>query len=204
MRTRISGLAALAALALGLSAPPVLAAKGDQRVQFGLIYEIATDDLTETGQTLEVEDDLGFQVSYEYRLTDLIGIEPGVSFTPHEIDIEFGGTEDEFGDIDFRALTANLNFHVLRGESIGVFLGPTVGYTFWSDFEGSFFPGDFSANDDVIYGANVGLDVPCGGGRWSFTGSLTYLVIDIELEGASTSDLPFDPLQVRVGASFHF
>ena len=195
----IAGLVAFCLLAF-----PAWAEKGDMQVRFGFSYSMPTNDLTDAGQTTDLDDAFGYQAGFEFMVTDLIGVEPAVGAANHEVTVAEAGLPDlELGEIDLFTLTADLNFHVLRQESVDLFVGPTIGYAFWGDLETDVFPQDFAVEDEFIYGLNVGADVPLGGSKWAFSGALDYLFSDVSLEGSS-SDLGVDPLQIKVGVSYSF
>ena len=209
MRTRRTAVIASAlvfSLALLASASVAFGAeKGDMRGQVGVLWSSPTGDLVEPGETIEADSAFGVQLSFEYLLTDLIGIEPGLGWATHDVNVKPDGAmlpEEELGEIDYLALTANLNFHILGGESLDFFVGPTVGYVFWGDLESDLFMTSFPTDDEFVYGANVGLDVPLGE-RWGLQFSLVYLVSDIVLQDSS-DDLGFDPIQAEAGVSFRF
>jgi outer membrane protein W len=202
MKTRKLAIAGLVAFCL--LAFPAWAEKGDMQLRFGFSYSMPTNDLTDAGQTTELDDAFGYHASFEFMITDLIGVEPAVGAANHEVTVVEAGLPDlELGEIDLFTLTADLNFHVLRQESVDLFVGPTIGYAFWGDLETDVFPQDFAVEDEFIYGLNVGVDVPLGGSKWAFSGALDYLFSDVSLEGSS-SDLGVDPLQIKVGVSYSF
>jgi outer membrane protein W len=205
MRSKGLVVAALVAFCLSGAVSQAWAEKGDTRIQFGALYSVPTSDLEEPDGELEVDSAFGFQVSFEYLISDIVGIEPSLAYSNQEVNVEEADVEDfELGDIDLTALTFNFNFHLLRDKPVDLFLGPTVGYAFWGDLESDVFPDSFPADDDFIYGANLGLDVPFGGSAWSFTGAINYLLADIALEGSTGDDLGVDPVQFKFGVSYSF
>jgi hypothetical protein len=109
-------------------------------------------------------------------------------------------------EIDSFTLTANLNFHVLRGETLNLYVGPTLGYGFWDDLEVEGLPDPFPTKDRFIYGLNLGVDVMFGAKKqWGLNAALNYLVADFEVEDAPTStDFGVSPAQIKVGAVFRF
>jgi outer membrane protein W len=203
MRTSGPVVAAVISLSIFVFASDSLAAeKGDQRVQFGLLYMVPTDDLVEPGETLELDESFGLQVSFERMVTDRIGVEPTIWSTSHDVEVSDAMVPDfDLGEIDLFAVAVNVNYRVLERDRVELFVGPTVGYAFWGDLETGL--GDFSADDEFVYGVNLGLDVPVGGGKWGVSGALGYLFSEIGLEG-SGSDLGVDPFQLKLGLSYRF
>jgi outer membrane protein W len=206
MKTRGLLVAALAAMLFAGFVPAAWADKGDMRIQFGAASSSPTDDLSEPGETVELDSAVGFQASFEYMATDLIGVEPRISSTGHDVTVEGSGVpEFDLGEIDLLALTANVNFHLRRGAKIDLFVGPTIGYAFWDDLESEIFATSFPADDEFIYGVNFGLDMPFGEQRWGFSAGLNYLLTDVSLEGSAVEpDLGVDPMQLNVGVSYRF
>ena len=95
MRTKWRSIAVLVALGLCVPWGTAVADKGAMRIQFGLLYNSSTDQLDGDGATLEVDDGVGAQLSFEYRITDLIGVEPALAFAPHDIEIESMSGEEK-------------------------------------------------------------------------------------------------------------
>ena len=46
-----------------------------------------TDDITQTGETFEAQSALGFQASFEYRFSDIIGFEPQIAMISHDAEV---------------------------------------------------------------------------------------------------------------------
>lgn len=206
MRTKRLAVAALVALCFSGFATQAQAEKGDMQIRFGVLYSMPTSDLSEPGETLELDEAFGYQGSFEFLLTDLIGIEPAISGAKHDVCVEEqGGQEYTLGDINVFMLGANVNFHLLRRDRIDLYVGPTIAYAFWGDLKTSMFPDNFPAEDDFVFGANVGIDIPFGSGQWAFNAALTYLAADVTLEGnADEPDLGVDPIQIKAGLRYRF
>jgi len=203
MRARGQLIAAIVAILFMGAASHAWAEKGSYEVRFGVLYSTPTGDYTEEGQTTEMDSAFGFQASFEFGLTDLIGVEPGIAFLEHDVNVKEAGESDlKLGDMSLIPLTVNVNFHVLRGETVDLYVGPTVGYAFWGSLESELFQQDFPANDEFLYGANVGIDIPFGEGKWGFNAALSYLVLDAELDGGPTMGV--DPLQIKAGVLYKF
>jgi len=204
MRAKRLGAVALVALFFYVLVPQVWADKGEKRIQFGVFDNAPTDELVSAGQTSELDDAIWYQASFEYMVTNLIGVEPAISSAKSDVMVKEAGFPDlELGQIDFFTLTANVNFHLLRDKRTDLFVGPTIGYTFWGDLESNVFLQEFSADGEFVYGFNVGLNVPFGDSRWGFVGGIDYLFSDLTLEG-STEDVGVNPTRVKVGASYKF
>jgi outer membrane protein W len=204
MRTRGLAVAALVSLFVSGFVFQAWADKGDMRIQFGVQAVTPTDDLTVDDQTTELDEAFGFQAGFEYMVTNLIGVEPTIGLSSHDVEVEETGVPElALGEIDLFTLNANLNFHFLRESRLDLFAGLTVGYALWADLESDVFQMDFATDDEFIYGINLGLDVPFGDSRWEFAAALNYLLTDVSVEGSS-SDIGVDPLALKIGASYKF
>jgi hypothetical protein len=159
-----------------------------------------TDDLVVGDQTTELDDAVGLYASFEFQVSDLIGIEPGISSVGYDLTVEESGFPDENGDTDLLALTANINFHFEKDSGLDLFFGPTIGYAFWDDIElDSFTPEP--TDDEFLFGVNFGLDYPFGEGAWAFNAGLSYLSLDI---AATNDDIGVSPIELKVGLTYNF
>ncbi len=204
MRLRVILLATI--VVLFCATVPAQAEQGDMRWQFGLVSSTPTDDLSEPGETLEASDAFGFQTSFEYMVTDKLGLEPALTLGNHDIEVSDAVVPDfDLGDVDFFALMANLNFYVVQKDGLDLYVGPTVGMIFWDDFETDLFgpTQKVGTDDEFAYGVNAGLNVPFGGDKWAFSASLGYLIYELTLEDG-TEDLGIDPIQLKAGVSYKF
>jgi outer membrane protein W len=203
MRAKALAMVGLGLLVLSTVALPASAGDMAWKVRFGLLYSNPTGDLSSSGQTTELDGSTGIHVSAEFRVTDRIGVEPGLGYAKHDIDVKESGFPTlDFGDTKWTALTVNGNFHLLRERKFDLYVGPTIGYVFWDSINTSLFPTDVSTDDDFAIGANAGIDVPIGDSPWSFAGALRYLKADLGVQGGD--DIGVDPMQVKIGLSYSF
>lgn len=181
---------------------PASAERGDKDVRFGFIYSMPTSDYTAEGETTEMDGSLGFQASFEYGLTALMGVEAGFSSTSHDV-TSTDLPDSDLGKMDLLTLAVGLNFHLVRSESMDLFVGPMLGNAFWGDlqFTDPAFD-DYPTDDQVFFGVNAGIDLPIGEGGWAFSGSLRYSLLDAALEGGP--DMGVDPLVLGAGLSYSF
>jgi len=202
MRARSFVLVGLLASFFVASALPSAAGDEGPLLRAGLFLNLPTSDLSTDGQTVELDDSVGFQGSVEFAVTDRFGVEPGLGYAQHDITISEAGFPDRTWETDWLAVTVNGNFHLLEGGEIDLYVGPTLGYVFWGSVDTDIFD-NFSADDDFLFGANVGIDVPLGDGPWGVSGAVRYLFTDLALEGAS-QDIGVDPIQLKVSVSYRF
>jgi outer membrane protein W len=204
-RMRAESMAVVAVLVLALSAAvlPVSADDAKWNLRFGLLYSNPTGDFSDEGQTTELDDSTGIHASAEYRVNDLFGVEAGLGYAEHDIEIEESGFPDiDFGEATWTALTVNGNFHLFRDREVDLYAGPTIGYVFWGDIDTDVFPSDVSTDDEFAIGANLGIDVPLGDSPWAFSGALRYLSVDLGVSGGD--DIGADPIQLKLGLSRSF
>ncbi len=204
MKVRGLVIATVVAFSVLVFASPALAEMGDMQVRFGVLYSIPMDESTEGVVTNEFDSTLGFQAGFEFGVTDLIGVEAGLSSVDYDISQRaVDQAELDWGDIDVLTLAVSANFHVIQSEKIDLFLGPSIGYAFWGDLKTVDSPQEFPADDEFVYGVNAGIDLPLGDGGWAIGGTLRYTFSDVSLGGGS-SDLGVDPLELGVGFSYSF
>lgn len=203
MRAKSLAVVGLGFLVLSAVALPASAGDTQWTARFGLLSSNPTGDLSESGQTTELDDSIGLHVSAEFQVTDRIGVEPGLSYGKHDIDVKEAGFPTlDFGDTTWFALTVNGNFHLLREKKFDLYVGPTIGYVFWDSIDSSVFPSSIPTDDSFAIGANAGIDVPIGESPWAFAGGLGYLVTELGVQGGS--DIDVDPIQIKVGLSYSF
>lgn len=159
----------------------------------------------------EIDSALGLGLAWEYRFTDLIGLDVNWSYAKH--DVELSGSD--FDEVTFMPVTVGANFHLLPDSKVDLFVGPFVGYAFYGDLENDGV--EIEIDDDIVYGVNAGIEVPVGE-KWAFFGSLKYMkagadaAIKAEAEPAPTRalvviaepDVDIDPLVAQVGVAFRY
>ena len=196
----------LAALVVFASAP-VMAQDHRHRafVTADWISPLASDDVDfETVQdAVQGTDDFGFEFGYEYRFTDLWGLEG--SYTIGSNDFELEDADTELGTVDQQAVTAALNFHVTPGKRFDLWFAPLVSWYSFGDFDidDAIDSEDVDLNTEWGYGAAVGFDIGLGESQTvAFTGGLRY--VKVELAGEDFSGIDFDPIIARLGLAFRW
>jgi len=228
----------LLAIAVVLVGSPALSAERASLVRFGGAYVVPTGDATTDGffvedlgdgtrlefqgdLTIEPTEAVGLFLSYEYRLSPLLGVEAALMSANHDVDGTLDGTlrlidnsdnsvleEVSFsetatvGDISVMPLTVGLNVHLLGDGAVDLYAGAMAGYVFFGDLELDLDGEDASASidDDFTFGAVAGLDFSLGE-RWILGGAVRYLSVSAESEGDS---LPVDPWVVQLHAGVRF
>ena len=218
----------------------IWAAGRDNVVRFGIVWISPTGGLTTNGffvepvddetriefqgdLTLEPDDAFGAAISYERRLTDLIGVEIGFFGAKHDLSGRLAGVlqlirnvdnvvldevafdeTDRIGDIMVTPWTAGVNFHVAPAERVDVYLGPYLAYVLYGDLdiEGETIPID----GQFTFGVVAGIDLPFQGSRWMFNASGRYLQTQAQPSesGPDAMALDVDPYVLQAGIAFRF
>jgi outer membrane protein W len=137
----------------------------------------------------------GLMVGYERELTPLIGLDFGVRFTNHDVDLDSQlfmvdtstgmrvilDQDSDTGDMDVMPVTMGVNFHLLNSDRYDLYVGPAVAYVSYGDFKQSGEP-DLEIDDEFGWAGVVGLDVGIGDTRqWSFTVAARYMDADADI-----------------------
>lgn len=110
------------------------------------------------------------------------------------------GQAPSAGDFVMGALSAQMQYHFLRGQRFSPYFGGGLAFVTTS-FENT--PaGDLEADNDVTGIASVGVDLNLGR-RWAITGDATYMPHEAVFpQGLTTIDL--DPLTLSLGGKFRW
>ncbi len=195
----------------------------DWRVRFGGAWTDIDVSFLETdrddGSTLSVDGEAsyGLALSVERRLSDAVGVEVGVDWAKPDIvlwvDIPDYGPITLSDTLDLLTYRASLNLHVLRSESVDLYLGPAMawistggGLNFSTTVEGQTASLQAATGSDWAWGGLAGLDVVIAD-AWTVNCSVSYLKADLDItdvEDGSSTSLDLDPLTVRLGFGVRF
>ncbi len=211
---------------------------------FNIDGSMFTFEFSEQGKA-EADSTIGLGIGFEYMATDLIGIDTNLNYSKHDFDETISGSvtitpwigdppvpdpgssetgqliATRSGEISMIPLTIGMNFHIFQSDSVDFYLGPLVGYVFYSDLEtdaGStefitasyVFPVSWesekiSIKDDFAYGAVLGIDTPFGSGEWNFSAAAKYLKTKAEVDEAySSEEIDIDPWVIQIGFGYRF
>ncbi len=154
----------------------------------------------------------GLGIGIEYRASRRLGLDFGVlAASPDvgtQIEIGWHGVSVSSG-ITVAPLTIGLNIHVTSGSTVDLYLGPLIAYVAYSGFDLNVGPGvheTFYTSNDLGLGANLGIDVFLGRGRWSLYATVKYIdsTLAATPEGGDTGRVDFDPVVLGFGAGFRF
>lgn len=177
---------------------PALADTSKNAIRLGLSYHMPDAEETveiDEGDSLDLDADsaTGAFIAYEYRFSKLLGLEAFVTRAEPELEAKINGDTEGKEDVDFTAATLGLNVHVFGRGAIDVYVAPLVGYAFYgSDFD-----------DNVVYGAALGLELGFGDGGLAFTASARYLKSEAEAKDENI-EIDFDPLIISAGLAYRF
>jgi outer membrane protein W len=216
-------------------------ADGKSVVRFGGTYVMPTVDLTVPSSfagedlgngtmlafdgtlTLEPQDTIAFTVGYEYRWSDLLGLDFTLLSATSDVDGRLQGTfwindsntgelistgpldeTEGIGDVEFMPLMASVNFHLTPKATVDFYVAPVLAYVSYGDLD--LLGEKVSLEDDFTYGAVIGLDVPAANTNWFFNGALRYLPSETKPDAAdfTGNSLDVSPIMIQVAAGFRF
>ena len=165
----------------------------------------------------------GFAVDYEYRWSDLLGLNVSACAASHDVEFHLGGDfsiTDEFtgalissgridetevvGDVTVNPLTVGVNFHVYNEGKTDLYAGAFLAYVLFGDLD---VEGEITSfQNDFTYGVQIGADVPFKDTRWSFSGKLQYLDATAELDSSEGGGefLSIRPVSLQFGMAYRF
>ncbi len=170
-------------------------------------------------QSATAGSDLGVGFGVEYRFSDRLGVELATALLEPEFDVRIEipsvidiTTSDRLG---IKALTAALNIYLTPASPVELYVAPMIAYVAYDDlmFDLGMFcdPGmlcmfHFTVDDDVGWGALVGVDVPLGERGWLFNASAGYLDTDLEVTDpdGDTETFGFDSITASIGIAHRF
>jgi outer membrane protein W len=200
----------------------------DWTLRFGLVAVGNSGDTTVTtdpgGVAVDIDGGGGLFVSFERRMTPLLGLEMGLLGTGSDMNISAnaGGKHhwDNKNDaLAMGSLTIGLNFHIVDSESVDFYAGPLLAFNHYAgvsahcsddcwDKHHDGTTGTTLSDSEVTWGAKAGVDFLLGQQRrWSVGGSVTYMDATYNFEqktepGKTAIDL--DPVMLSVGVGFRF
>jgi hypothetical protein len=207
---------------------------GDQLVQVDI----------ETVQFADPEGGGGVNVGFELLVNPFLGLDFNLGYSTIRFDPVMTGTltitplvgdppvpdpdnaesadlaASQTGEMGMIPLTLGFNFHVLRTRTLDLYLGPLVGYVYYTDLklepgtltvDPPIFPLEEEIEADAVdikgsgaWGAAVGLDVRFGVSRWMLSVAGRYLATTAEESGGDHNSLRIDPWVFQVGVGYRF
>ncbi len=177
----------------------------------------------------------GAYLGVEFRLNDRLGIEAGaawIDFDESEDLDTFILTSSVSAALTVTPVTVALNVHLTPQKRYDLYLAPKIGWAFFDDlevttrFDFDTFPfpdfdylsiipdfsdeitTDFATEDQFIFGLRLGFDAPFGNSSWSFSSSIEYTDMELEIEipgfGGNVPGVDLEPLSIGVGVGYSF
>lgn len=174
-------------------------------------YRVQTD---EEEVRLDVDSDIGFAADVEYRFSDRLGLDVGMTW------VELGttltvGVPDVISislddDLSFTPVTAALNIYLTPSSRVDLYIAPMLAWVRYGDLEYVIEGVDSLAveiDDDTAWGAAIGIDVPIADRGWMISGAVSYL--DTDLDGTDRSEggresFDFNTISVKLGVGYRF
>lgn len=167
-----------------------------------------------SGATVGTSFDTGFGggLRGEYQFSPRLGVELGV-LSASSVDITsgvFGGTIASGLEVSsFTPFTVGLNVHLTPDRPFDLYVGPLLAFVSYSDMDIRATIGTGSTSEsvdnDVGWGAIIGLDVPLGKGGWLIQANFRYIETDMKGSGGAISiNSQFDPVIFSVGFGYRF
>lgn len=208
----------LAALALLTVAASASAAEPGWQLKFGGVWvSPALHDtiLNSDGDRFTIDSDttVGLGIAVERRFSDRLGVEFGVLRATPDVKLRITTSSGETGEVSdglaYTPLTVGLNIYVVSGESAEVYLTPTLAYVTYGDLNFRV-GGDtikVAIDNDMTWGLGLGTNLRLGGGRWWFSGAVSYLGTALkatEVEGGGSQSFDYNPFTVTLGFGYRF
>jgi outer membrane protein W len=188
----------LAAALAAVASVPAQAAQADYKFKIfgGLAYVTPMADSDFEGVNFDTSSELGYEFGAEWKPLNRFGLE--LSLIDVTQDVEADGFK--IGEIGMQPVNITLNFHVINSDRFAWYIGPTVSFVNWDDFE-SEFGGSSSIDSEETFGVSTGIDIGLGE-RLALVGGLRWL--DAGAEDETGDELSVDPLFARVGLAWRF
>jgi outer membrane protein W len=208
----------LAALALLTVAASAGAAEPGWQLKFGGAWvSPALHDtiVNPEGDRFTIDSDtaIGLSVALERRFSDHLGLEFGALRVTPDVNLRITSSSGATGEVSdglaYTPFTVGLNVYVVSGGSTEVFLTPALAYVMYGDLSFSV-GGDtlkVAVDNDLTWGLGLGTNLRLGGGRWWFSGVVSYLGTALkatDVDGGGSQSFDYNPFTVTVGLGYRF
>jgi outer membrane protein W len=198
----VKRLLALTAVLCVLAAQPLFAASDTKFKIFGAAAWVAPLDdedvsIDAVDDTLEAAEAVGWNLGFEFRFTDRLGLE--LDYINSTQDLDFGG--ETIGEFRIEPVSASLNIHLFDSDVVDLYLAPTASWVFFNDVEFENITGEVDVDPEFAWGASIGLDIGLGE-RFAIVTGLRWL--NLEAGGDDVGEFGIDPLIARAGLGIRF
>ena len=161
------------------------------------VTPLSDSSLSGIASSVEASSEVGWEIGGEWKASDRLGIELAYFDATH--DVEADGTA--IGEISLRPWNFSLNFHLVDGDRISWWVGPTVSYIDWSEVElnGG---GSLDVDSQTTFGASTGMSIGLGE-SFAFQAGLRWLDASVD-SPVLPDEVDVDPLFASVGIAFRF
>jgi outer membrane protein W len=199
MRT-VKVLALLAVLALAIPMASAADTKNDLGVVVGYVMPMS-DSTVSTGEDTtakaEADSTIDYGLAYKYKFRENMSFGASLLFADH--DVKLGG--EKVGTISNMPILLDYNFHMLAKKNL--YVGVTLGYSFWGDLKLDNGEGTQSTKQNVIYGLNLGYDFHIGD-NWAILTNVRYLGEKVESDESGSDSVSVNPIVANVGVAYRF
>lgn len=178
-----------------------------------LTFISPNDNIAIDGEDIDskIDSALGLGLGWEWRFNERVGLDLNWFYGKHDVSLD----GEKFDSTKFMPVTVGANFHLTPDKKVDFFVGPVIGYVFYSDLKNG--PVEVELDNDIVYGVNVGVEYPFKD-KVAFFGSVKYLkassdgalrIPDDEipvraLVTVANPEVDVDPLVAQVGVSFRY
>lgn len=161
-------------------------------------------DINGSRSRLEIDNANGWYLDYEWKFTDVLGLDFGGAYAKHDVDISDGPFKGALGKIKVKPFTANLLFHPNAKAPIDFYVGGGFAYVAFNDLRlkpqlrGPLGEDQIGLDKDTTFDIQAGINVIFGD---HFGINIDGKYIKTTASG-DVGDIDIDP--VNVGAAFAF
>ena len=187
----------LAAGGIALAAPGAQAQdEYNWKVFLSGAYVDPLSDSEIDGNDWNLSSEFGYEFGAEWRPVNRLGVE--FAYLDVDQDVEIDG--NVVGETAFNPMNLTLNIHVINRSIFNWYIGPTVSFVDWDDFESG--GQSFSVESETTYGASTGLTIGLGD---TFALQIGVRWLDSTAESEELNEeVDVDPLFATVGVAFRF
>ena len=176
-------------------------------------YSFPTGQITVYGAEVEADNSFGVDLSYERRLSDVVGLQFGAGWTDYDINAKGPDIDEKVASVSVIPLYAGMLFHPLgRGKTIDWYIGPQIAYMNYGDVDAEDDGGKAPVSDDFTWAMRTGVDVLFGEGKIGLNFDIQYYQTSavnalkyFDSNGDyRTKSLVINPYNVNVGVVFRF
>ncbi len=177
-----------------------------------ILYSFPTGQITVSGAQVEADNTFGVDISYERRLTDIVGLQFGAGWADYDINAKGSGIDEKVASVSVIPAYAGILFHPLgRGKTVDWYIGPQFAYMNYGDVDAEE-GGKAAVDDDFTWAMRTGVDVMFGDGKIGLNLDIQYYqtsaVNALKYYDSNgdyrTKSIVINPYNLNVGVVFRF